>query len=750
MPIFTDYVGQKTIDDEIAQHEVAIQSLKYQRNLLSAINRLPGEILALIFIENRLEMTAKGAWLPLLHICQRWRDIVLGTPSFWSTISLIDSPFVSTMIECSKTLPLTLEFPFHQLEGTEAFWEATDALLREGRRVRRITMSMSSSPDDGYLQSEVISHMESFELLLHTLKLQSIGNVHFSLPTSIWSSNSDFTHFRCLELSQVIFPLDDMPNLPSLTTLIVDYNPDSFNGLSLEWIIQFLRHTENIEEIELEWISSGNSITSSEPLMIPLSKLRRLYVASHTLLGSKLLEHLKLPSTTTIELDYSSLQNASIGFSSLEKVLCEIASGSALKSPELLTLVMDNSNQLMLGLFPQWNPVPPPPLRLIFPLVASEMQLYVQLLSKLPWTATPMLAFCVDLDPPPIVFRCQLLEIPVNAWKGCSSSFMSLAALVLDKVLIPADVADIPFFPSLYKLLVREMPAKTLSLNWIVQFLRNAPMINAIMLDTVSSVDPTEVAGPLPLQVDELATITIKSDSIAEAKIFEYLSLPVLTSVRAEYPSASACQDHTVDFSRFERLVTQICSAPHPALNEMSIIVSETEGAFTLAVSSLTKHPNESLLKLSLPFLVSSIQGFVSLVSRVPPQIINKLSITGVHSSALASQWSPLICLYSDITELTIDGNAQFIPQILWQALSDEANSSYSNPRLRTITTGPGCWIEGEGSNRVEMTDSWKNLFKRRRDIGLPIDRFVVKDDSVEQASLDCLKEYVEVTRLRV
>ena len=44
------------------------------------------------------------------------------------------------------------------------------------------------------------------------------------------------------------------------------------------------------------------------------------------------------------------------------------------------------------------------------------------------------------------------------------------------------------------------------------------------------------------------------------------------------------------------------------------------------------------------------------------------------------------------------------------------------------------------------MIDRWKYLFKMRRDIGLPIDKFVVNHDgSFDPASLDGLKEYVKV-----
>ncbi|KAJ8494306.1 hypothetical protein ONZ45_g13271 [Pleurotus djamor] len=746
--IFTDFPGQQAIDEKIARHEAAICCLKHQRNLLSAINHLPDEALALIFTASKAEMTTKGAWLTLLRVCQRWRYIILDTPSFWSTISMIDSPFVSTMIENSKALPLTLDFPFQHLKSTAPFWNATDSLLREGNRVREMTMTMTNSFHDRILQSDVILHMKNFEAVsLDVFRLESTGKKPFSLPTSIWSSNSLFTHFRCLELSQIIFPLTDIPNLPSLTTLIIRCNPlpNGLAGLSISWITQFLRHTKNVEHIDLHWISNRDLAVSPGPFPISLTKLRSIFVSSLALSGSKLFDYLELPGNTTITADFPYRQAAtSIDLSSLEKLISKFASGGQAPFIDRVYFEVNRAAQLTLRLFS--DPKPPfpitPLLTLSFHLVISAAELYVQLLSKLCWAGIPTLTIH-GVDTSPSALAHQVLQVPFDVLR--TSTVVSVTSLNLFGVLLPPNV---PYLPSLSTFTVCNTPRNTLSISRIVRFLRNTPNIEVIQLDDISSVDSEEVTGSLPVQLEKLTFLSLMSDSVAESKIFEYLTFPNSAYVASLYPNASARPDQVLDFSIFEMLVTHICSGPEGTVDEVSLIVCEKHGNFILQVYPPNKAEDEDAtsLELTLPFFTSSMQKYMDLVSKIPPALIDRLKISGAYSSALADQWSPLIRRFSHITELTIDGNTRHILELLSQVPLSELNLICSNPKLRTITADVGCWVGREGSDRAEVLDLWKNLFKMRRDVGLPIDKFVViHDGSVDPSSLDGLREYVDV-----
>ncbi|KZP05264.1 hypothetical protein FIBSPDRAFT_359533 [Athelia psychrophila] len=77
--------------------------------LLSPIRRVPPEILAKIFLyflpneDNDYTADARGQRMLPSHICARWRDLSLSTPSFWAHISVVvDKMDISRKLECAK------------------------------------------------------------------------------------------------------------------------------------------------------------------------------------------------------------------------------------------------------------------------------------------------------------------------------------------------------------------------------------------------------------------------------------------------------------------------------------------------------------------------------------------------------------------------------------------------------------------------------------------------------------------------
>ncbi|KAJ8514748.1 hypothetical protein ONZ45_g7737 [Pleurotus djamor] len=436
-----------------------------------------------------------------------------------------------------------------------------------------------------------------------------------------------------------------MPSLQFLTTLIISCSP-KLSGLSLSWITQFLRHTENLEDINLHWISNEDLVASPDPVPISLTKLRRIYVSSLALSGSKLFDYLEIPSSASIKSDYPYYQTAaSIDLSSLEKLICEWALGSEAPPIKRVNLIVDSDADLSLMLYTHRDAplsLPPPFLNLSIHLNTSVVPLYVQILRPLPWAAIPCLQIS-GVGPSPSPTASQLFQVPFDAWK--KSSFVSVTCLILVGVLIPPDV---PLFPSLTILKVSKAPSNTLTLGWIVQFLRSSPNIEEAHLDTISSASPVDgvtVMGPLPVHLEKLAYLSIKSVSVSESKLFEYITLPTSAYVEATYPNALACPDQPVEFSSFEALVTHMCLGPHASLlDDMSLTVCKTHGSFILVVCALNDQEADApFLELALPFVMSSMQNYLDLISRIPPALIETLSISDIHSSDLVSQWSPLI-----------------------------------------------------------------------------------------------------------
>jgi hypothetical protein len=97
-----------TVDAMTAQLETQLEALKAKhaavtsfaaahRALLSPIRRVPADILTTIFLlcfQSEIEPKMVACEPPLLftHVCHRWRELVISTPSFWTNIR-IEIPF---------------------------------------------------------------------------------------------------------------------------------------------------------------------------------------------------------------------------------------------------------------------------------------------------------------------------------------------------------------------------------------------------------------------------------------------------------------------------------------------------------------------------------------------------------------------------------------------------------------------------------------------------------------------------------
>ncbi|RDX41115.1 hypothetical protein OH76DRAFT_1393525, partial [Lentinus brumalis] len=86
-----------------------VKSLKNQGTL---VHRLPNEILRLIFkhllhaYRGRKTGVDTGTILRLTHVCRRWRDLLLGCPSFWARTGCFFAEGTRTFLERSGSAPL--------------------------------------------------------------------------------------------------------------------------------------------------------------------------------------------------------------------------------------------------------------------------------------------------------------------------------------------------------------------------------------------------------------------------------------------------------------------------------------------------------------------------------------------------------------------------------------------------------------------------------------------------------------------
>ena len=110
---------RKAIDGEIKVSEQVTRELKYRRNALAPISRLPPETLAEIF--SLLPFSAKFyedvpylEWIRVTHVCHRWREIALTFPYLWNHIHFTKLTLAGTteLLARAKMSPLHCEADF--------------------------------------------------------------------------------------------------------------------------------------------------------------------------------------------------------------------------------------------------------------------------------------------------------------------------------------------------------------------------------------------------------------------------------------------------------------------------------------------------------------------------------------------------------------------------------------------------------------------------------------------------------------
>ena len=107
---------RKTIDDEIKASERVTQQLKYRRNALAPISRLPPETLAEIFSllpfsDDDYEGVIYLQRIRVTHVCHRWREIALRFPYLWNHIdfTILSLAGITEILARAKMAPLHFE-----------------------------------------------------------------------------------------------------------------------------------------------------------------------------------------------------------------------------------------------------------------------------------------------------------------------------------------------------------------------------------------------------------------------------------------------------------------------------------------------------------------------------------------------------------------------------------------------------------------------------------------------------------------
>ncbi|KAI0308637.1 hypothetical protein OF83DRAFT_202978, partial [Amylostereum chailletii] len=121
--------AQNAVDDELAALDAGASHIRFRRNSLAPVCRIPPEILAVIFelyiLLFQLDIThvhrdpgsprtlanSNIAWVvSLTHVCRHWRNVALGSPTLWNRVDVSTGlEWWTEMVSRSGTVPTTLD-----------------------------------------------------------------------------------------------------------------------------------------------------------------------------------------------------------------------------------------------------------------------------------------------------------------------------------------------------------------------------------------------------------------------------------------------------------------------------------------------------------------------------------------------------------------------------------------------------------------------------------------------------------------
>ena len=168
-------------------------------SMSSTINRLPTEILVFI-LDLDIQAHHDPGWKQdLAGVCQRWRDVILQTPCFW-TIIYVASDASSTMAHLERSrgalLDIVIESVPFSLSKHLALLPGLDIVMACAHRWRSLLVA-----DSGYSSDDNLEEKDD-EMLPHIVA-DRINHLHFpSLKSVTISSLCDIGYLLFLSIAR--------------------------------------------------------------------------------------------------------------------------------------------------------------------------------------------------------------------------------------------------------------------------------------------------------------------------------------------------------------------------------------------------------------------------------------------------------------------------------------------------------------------------------------------------------------------
>ncbi|KIM56795.1 hypothetical protein SCLCIDRAFT_205906 [Scleroderma citrinum Foug A] len=163
----------------IATQRTKIDALSRSSVRPSIINRLPTEILVLILdLDVHTHRHRKPQKQTLASVCRRWRDVILQTPCFWSTIYVTsDAPWINTHLERSRGALLDIVIEGSPSSPSEhlALIPGLDTVMACAHRWHSLLVTNINSFSDGEREEDLMEFIGDRFKHLHFPSLKSVA-----------------------------------------------------------------------------------------------------------------------------------------------------------------------------------------------------------------------------------------------------------------------------------------------------------------------------------------------------------------------------------------------------------------------------------------------------------------------------------------------------------------------------------------------------------------------------------------------
>ncbi|KAI0303372.1 hypothetical protein B0F90DRAFT_1710492 [Multifurca ochricompacta] len=311
------------------------QSLKYFRNSLVPVSRLPNILLTHIFTlllndsQHIYHQHTSPTCLHVSHVCRTWRDAALHCSLLWTNILFRPPEWTAIMLERSRTAPLTIEVLILPRDfANTAFLNSVRLALSHIRHIRYLCIILLDRCHDlGDLLSFFPSESPS---ALEELTLSS----HSDFPIYTFPSFESASQLRSLDLNRCHINWQMFSSLGNLTSLVLKDIP-IISRPSIDNILFILRSMSNLEKLALihaipELPTSIRTLPPTPGITpIKLERLSHLSLAGFVLDCVNVMRHFIMPRCKQVNLRAESrwrLPEVTLAISPLANIISSIFS----------------------------------------------------------------------------------------------------------------------------------------------------------------------------------------------------------------------------------------------------------------------------------------------------------------------------------------------------------------------------------------------------------------------------------------